>query len=175
MTGGAHGSAIGSSVPIGIPSLPRPPASAEPPGLERDGRRPPTGAARILTLGSVGVLSAVLGGLLGATLLSSAPAAARADRARPAGPAIVRALPTPDLTGAERAERAISAILAAAPACTPEIRMAGAPASERAEFTEEAERMAAEASGEQGLSNVRWKVIERDGRLFGVLYAERCE
>ena len=173
MATGADGSAIGTSVPIGIPSPP--PVSAARPQLERD-RRPPTRtAAPALTLGRVGLLGAVLGGLLGATLLSSAPTAARDARARPAGPAIVGGLPTPDLTGAERAERAIAAILAAAPACTPEIRMAGAPASERDEFAEEAERLAAEASGEQGLSSVRWKVIERDGRLFGVLYGERCD
>lgn len=77
--------------------------------------------------------------------------------------------------GIDRAEQVISAVLAAAPRCTPDIRMAGAPVAERSGFLEEARRLAAEASDAQGLRSVRWGVIERDGRLFGVLYGERCE
>ena len=77
--------------------------------------------------------------------------------------------------GGERGEQVISAVLAAAPRCTPDIRMAGAPASEHVEFLEEARQLATEASNVDGLRNVRWRVIERDGRLFGVLYGERCE
>lgn len=77
--------------------------------------------------------------------------------------------------GSERGEQVISAVLAAAPRCTPDIRMAGAPASEHVEFLEEARQLATEASNVDGLRNVRWRVIERDGRLFGVLYGERCE
>jgi hypothetical protein len=128
-----------------------------------------------VSFASVGVLCVVLGVLLGAALFPTpVPAATRPVGKEPAH------LPTggsesfPSLTGAERAERVIAAVLAAAPACTPEIRMAGAPASERGEFIEDAERLAAEASDEQGLRSVRWKVTERDGRLFGVLYGERC-
>ena len=127
-----------------------------------------------MSFGVVGVLGLVLGVLLGAALAPGAPAAARPDPEEPAGLAIGGAPPVPDLTGGERAERVIAAVLAAAPACTPEIRMAGAPASERGEFLEEAELLATEASDEQGLRSVRWKVTERDGRLFGVLYGERC-
>ncbi len=129
----------------------------------------------MVSSGSVGVLCVVLGMLLGATLFATrVPAATRPD-----GRGLAR-FPTggsesfPSLTGAERAERVIAAVLAAAPACTPEIRMAGAPASKRGEFIEDAERLAAEASDEQGLRSVRWKVTERDGQLFGVLYGERC-
>jgi hypothetical protein len=76
--------------------------------------------------------------------------------------------------GLDRAERVISSVLESAPRCTPEIRMAGAPAAERERFLEEARHLAAEASEMQGLEHVRWRVIERDGRLFGVLYGERC-
>lgn len=127
-----------------------------------------------MSLGLVGVLGIALGVLVGTALDPSAPSAAGADRREPAGVAIGGAPPVRDLTGTERAERVIAAVLAAAPACTPEIRMAGAPASERGEFIDEAERLANEASDEQGLRSVRWKVTERDGRLFGVLYGERC-
>jgi len=77
--------------------------------------------------------------------------------------------------GSDRGEQVISAVLAAAPRCTPDIRIAGAPASEHVEFLEEARQLATEASSVDGLRNVRWRVIERDGRLFGVLYGERCE
>ena len=75
----------------------------------------------------------------------------------------------------DRAEQVISGVLAAAPRCTPEIRMAGASVAERRDFLEEARRLAAEASDAQGLQSVRWRVIQLDGRLFGVLYGERCE
>jgi hypothetical protein len=80
-----------------------------------------------------------------------------------------------ELGGIDRAEQVISAVLAAAPRCTPEIRMAGAPVAERTDFLEEARRFAAEASYAQGVRSVRWRVIQLDGRLFGVLYGERCE
>lgn len=78
-------------------------------------------------------------------------------------------------TGSARGDQVISAVLAAAPRCTPEIRMAGAPAAERVEFLEQARQLATEASNVDGLRFVRWRVIERDGRLFGVLYGERCD
>jgi hypothetical protein len=74
-----------------------------------------------------------------------------------------------------RGERIVAGVLAAAPECEPDIRMAGAPASEREEFLREARRLAAEAAEDQGLVNVVWRVIERDGRLYGVLYGERCD
>lgn len=128
-----------------------------------------------MSFGSVGVLCVVLGMLLGAALFATRVPAAT----RPEGKELAH-LPTgdsesfPSLTGAERAERVIAAVLAAAPACRPEIRMAGAPASKRGEFIEDAERLATEASDEQGLRSVHWKVTERDGQLFGVLYGERC-
>ena len=77
--------------------------------------------------------------------------------------------------GFDRADRVIAAVLAAAPRCTPEIRIAGAPVAEHSGFLKEARRLAAEASDAQGLRSVRWRVIERDGRLFGILYGERCE
>ena len=175
MTESGDGSAIGSAVPITVPSLPRPPASTELPPLETDRRqaRVRTGA-RVVSLALAGVLGVALGVLLGAALVSGVPPAASSDRDAAAVHPTVGAPPVPGLTGAQRAERVIAVVLAAAPTCTPEIRMAGAPASERSEFMEEAERLATEASDEQGLRSVHWKVIERDGRLFGVLYGERC-
>ena len=157
-------------------TLPSPPASSQWPRVETDRREAPARTrARVVSFGSVGVLCVVLGMLLGATLLSTrVPAATRPQSEELTRLATGDSPRTPDLTGAERAERVIAAVLAAAPACTPEIRMAGAPASERAEFFEDAERLATEASDEQGLRSVRWKVTERDGQLFGVLYGERC-
>jgi hypothetical protein len=161
---------------MNVSTLPSPPASTPLPPLETDHRRAPvrTGA-RVVSLGVVGALGVVLGALLGAVLFATrVPAATRPEGQEPAQLATGGSPSIPDLTGAERAERAIAAVLAAAPACTPEIRMAGAPATERGEFIEQAERLATEASVDQGLRSVRWKVIERGGRLFGVLYGERC-
>lgn len=165
-----------SGIPGTASPLPSAPASTPRSPLGIDGPRAPGWtAARIASVGLVGVLSVVLGALLGATLLSTRlPAAARPQGAELPRLATGDTASTSDLTGAKRAERVIAAVLAAAPACTPEIRMAGAPASERVEFTADAERLATEASDEQGLSSVRWKVTERGGRIFGVLYGERC-
>jgi hypothetical protein len=50
-----------------------------------------------------------------------------------------------------------------------------APAEEREEFLREAEQLATEATGAQGLRNVVWRVVERDSHLYGVLYGERCD
>jgi hypothetical protein len=79
-----------------------------------------------------------------------------------------------DVEATRRAQRIVADVLAAAPECEPDIRMAGAPADEREEFLRKAEQLAAEAAEEQGLHNVVWRVVERDGRLYGVLYGERC-
>jgi GMP synthase PP-ATPase subunit len=74
-----------------------------------------------------------------------------------------------------RAERIVADILASAPECEPAIRIAGAPAEEREEFLRDAERLAIEAVEQQGLLNVVWRVVEREGRLYGVLYGESCD
>src|SRR5688500_11110572 len=122
MTTSADGSATGSAVPVTVPSLPHPPASAGLPPLEADRRPAPVRTeARVVSLGLVGVLGVALGVLVGAAVVPSAPAAARSDREEAAIRATVDAPPVPDLTGAQRAERVIVAVLAAAPACTPEI------------------------------------------------------
>lgn len=158
-------------------TLPRPPASRQWPRVETDRREAPawTGA-RVVSLGLVGILGIAVGVLLGAALFETpVQAATRVGGKERVLPATSGSIQFQDLAGAERAERVIAAVLAAAPACTPEIRMAGAPASEHAEFIEEAERLATDASDEQGLKSVRWKVTERDGQLFGVLYGERCD
>ena len=158
-------------------TLPRPPASDRRQRGEAERREAPAWVkARVMRSVPVGVLCVVLGILIGAMLPSAAIPAAT----RPHGGELSRRATgdrpwIQDLTGAERAERVIAAVLAAAPECTPEIRMAGAPAAERGEFIEDAERLATEASGEQGLTSVRWHLTERDGRLFGVLYGERCD
>lgn len=158
----------------GVATLPAAPVSV-------DVRPDPSGATsrrtsrprRIVAPWLVGAVGVAVGLGLGV----AAPAPSRSTDAR----AVASSIPVSGGSGAasgseglDRAERVISAVLDSAPRCTPEVRMAGAPATEREGFLEEARHLAAEASEVQGLEYVRWRVIERDGRLFGVLYGERC-
>lgn len=155
-----------ASLPPAPPSVDVPPFASGPPRTR--GRR------RVVTLSLAAAVGVAVGLGLGALVpTTAAPTEVRDGRSlvlASGGSASVS-----ERGGFDRADRVIAAVLAAAPRCTPDIRMAGAPVAERSGFLEEARRLAAEASDAQGLRSVRWRVIERDGRLFGVLYGERCE
>jgi hypothetical protein len=172
MTTNGDRSAIESAVPIPV-SLPGPPAAVDMgPVASGSSSKRMRDRGRIASLAVVAATGMAIGLGLGAAVATTVPPATQARDAR--SPLAATSSWGSEPGGSERAERVIAAVLAAAPRCTPEIRMAGAPAAERTEFLDEARRFAAEAS-ERGLRSVRWKVIERHGRLFGVLYGERCE
>jgi len=135
----------------------------------------PAGARRrVASLTLVGVVGVALGAVLGVVATPASPASIRgtenptvfASQSRGSGV---------DAEGIARAERIVADVLAAAPECEPDIRLAGAPVEEREEFLREAEQLATVATEVQGLRNVVWRVVERDGHLYGVLYGERCD
>lgn len=148
--------------------------NAPPFGIEGEPRRVPV-RGRIASLAVVGAAGVALGAGLGA---AAAATVSPVTEARDARSPIAMSGTFGSASGSEgsdRADQVIAAVLAAAPRCTPEIRMAGAPSAERTEFLEDARRLALEASEVQGLRSVSWRVIERGGRVFGVLYGERCD
>jgi hypothetical protein len=156
--------------------LPPVPAPVNPPpfAIEGEPRRVP-GRGRIASLAVVGAAGVALGVGLGAAAAATVSPATEARDARSPTATSGSFASASGAGGSDRADQVIAAVLAAAPRCTPEIRMAGAPSAERTEFVEEARRLALDASEVHHLRSVRWRVIERGGRIFGVLYGERCD
>jgi hypothetical protein len=170
------GSAVEHTAPAVATTLPPVPASARarPDPGEAPSQRAarPRGRPAVWLAVAVGMAAGLaLGIVVGTTI------ATRIDTRDARSPIVVSGTSglAAGSNGSDRGEQVISAVLAAAPRCTPDIRIAGAPAAERVEFLEQARELATEASSVDGLRNVQWRVIERDGRLFGVLYGERCD
>ena len=171
-----HGSAIELSEPRAAASLPAAPPSVGLLAAFAGRARRERGRRRVAGMSLAAAVGVAIG--LGLGLGALATPAALPTEAREGHPLVPASGGSGAVSGAdglERAHRVIAAVLAAAPRCTPEIRIAGAPVAEQQEFLDQARRLATEASDAQDLRSVRWRVVERGGRLFGVIYGERCE
>ena len=101
-------------------------------------------------------------------------------RPAPAKPALPVFYPEPvevtvDPQGRTRGARIMEAVLEAEPTCMPVIETGDAPVAERKAFRAATAHMVHKAQAFERLLNVESRVERIGDRLYGVVYAERCE